>query len=180
MAVSAAILNHMSAAFLFLTPPLNRNRPRDKNRTKTQKNRHFRRFFCVKWSECGDSNPGPPAPKAGALPTAQHPDMKLWDCPGVSSQSKRATNCATPGYEVVRRSGRILLNCAILSHMELENSMGIQTSSAVLDWSMCWYMQDWIFISIPLSSPGKYPLAKPEDIFLQFEPYSCRRRSTTE
>ena len=25
------------------------------------------------WSECGDSNPGPPAPKAGALPTAQHP-----------------------------------------------------------------------------------------------------------
>ena len=124
--------------------------------------------------------PGPHAPKAGALPTAQHPDMKLWDCPGVSSQSKRATNCATPGYEVVRRSGRILLNCAILSHMDLENNMGIQTSSAVLDWSMCWYMQDWIFISIPLSSPGKYPLAKPEDIFLQFEPYSCRRRSTTE
>ena len=40
------------------------------------------------------------APKAGALPTAQHPDMKLWDCPGVSSQSKRATNCATPGYEI--------------------------------------------------------------------------------
>ena len=27
------------------------------------------------------------APKAGALPTAQHPDMKLWDCPGVSSKS---------------------------------------------------------------------------------------------
>ena len=95
---------------------------------------------------------------------------------GVFSQSKRAT----PGYEVVRRSGRILLNCAILSHMELENGMGIQTSSAVLDWSMCWYMQDWIFMSIPLPSPEKYPLAKPEDIFLQFEPYSCRRRSTTE
>ena len=37
-------------------------------------------------------------PKAGALPTAQHPDMKLWNCPGVSSQSKRATNCATPGF----------------------------------------------------------------------------------
>ena len=42
----------------------------------------------------------PHAPKAGALPTAQHPDMKLWDCPGVSSQSRRATNCATPGYLV--------------------------------------------------------------------------------
>ena len=37
-------------------------------------------------------------PKAGALPTAQHPDMKLWDCPGGFSQSKRATNCATPGF----------------------------------------------------------------------------------
>ena len=40
------------------------------------------------------------APKAGALPTAQHPDMKLWDCTGVFSQSKRATNCATPGYRI--------------------------------------------------------------------------------
>ena len=67
---------------------------------KTQKNRLNRRFFCKIWSECGDSNPGPPAPKAGALPTAQHPDIKLWNCPGVSSQSKRATNCATPGYGI--------------------------------------------------------------------------------
>ena len=56
-----------------------------------QKNRLNRRFFCEIWSECGDSNPGPPAPKAGALPTAQHPDVKLWDCPGASSQSRRAT-----------------------------------------------------------------------------------------
>ena len=59
------------------------------------------------WSECGDSNPGPPAPKAGALPTAQHPDMKLWDCLGVSSQSRRATNCATP-----RRAARAVA-CAV-------------------------------------------------------------------
>ena len=69
-----------------------------KTKLKTQKNRLKRRFFCQSWSECGDSNPGPPAPKAGALPTAQHPDMKLWNCPGGFSQSKRATNCATPGY----------------------------------------------------------------------------------
>ena len=121
-------------------------------------------------------------PRRGRPPKADKaaPDKAKPQPRDKMSQSKRATNCATPGYEVVRRSGRILLNCAILSHMELENSMGIQTSSAVLDWSMCWYMQDWIFISIPLSSPEKYPLAKPEDIFLQFEPYSCRRRSTTE
>ena len=71
-----------------------------KTKLKTQKNRLKRRFFCQSWSECGDSNPGPPAPKAGALPTAQHPDMKLWNCPGGFSQSKRATNCATPGYEI--------------------------------------------------------------------------------
>ena len=42
--------------------------------------------------------PGLHAPKAGALPTAQHPDMKLWNCPGGFSQSKRATNCATHRY----------------------------------------------------------------------------------
>ena len=42
--------------------------------------------------------PGPHAPKAGALPTALHPDMKLWGGLGGFSQSKRATNCATPGF----------------------------------------------------------------------------------
>ena len=34
-------------------------------------------FVNATWSECGDSNPGPPAPKAGALPTAQHPVLFL-------------------------------------------------------------------------------------------------------
>ena len=48
----------------------------------TQKNRLKRRFFKERWSECRDSNPGPPAPKAGALPTAQHPVMKLGDPAG--------------------------------------------------------------------------------------------------
>ena len=48
----------------------------------TQKNRLIRRFFKERWSECRDSNPGPPAPKAGALPTAQHPVMKLGDPAG--------------------------------------------------------------------------------------------------
>ena len=50
-----------------------------KNKLLTQKNRLKRRFFKERWSECRDSNPGPPAPKAGALPTAQHPVMKLGD-----------------------------------------------------------------------------------------------------
>lgn len=30
------------------------------------------------WSKCGDSKPGPPAPKAGALPTALHPVIELF------------------------------------------------------------------------------------------------------
>ena len=50
----------------------------------TQKNRLKRRFFKERWSECRDSNPVPPAPKAGALPTAQHPVMKLGDPAGRS------------------------------------------------------------------------------------------------
>ena len=38
--------------------------------------------FAPTWSECGDSNPGPPAPKAGALPTAQHPVISFRRRPG--------------------------------------------------------------------------------------------------
>ena len=108
MAVSAAALTHPPTAVPPLKPPQNSNLQNHKIKLKMQKNRLFMRFFCKIWSECGDSNPGPPAPKAGALPTAQHPDMKLWDCPGVSSQSRRATNCATPRYEIVELPGRIL------------------------------------------------------------------------
>ena len=98
--VSAAILVRVSTASPPLEPPQNSNLQTTKTELKTQKNRLNGRFFCEIWSECGDSNPGPPAPKAGALPTAQHPEMKLWNCPGGFSQSKRATNCATPGYEI--------------------------------------------------------------------------------
>ena len=31
----------------------------------------------ISWSEWGDSNSRHPAPKAGALPTALHPDIKV-------------------------------------------------------------------------------------------------------
>ena len=70
--------------------------------TKIKKNSAKSKDFTEFWSEWGDSNSRHPAPKAGALPTALHPDMKLWDCPGVSSQITCATNCATPGYSVLR------------------------------------------------------------------------------
>ena len=56
---------------------------------------HFRAAFllCIFfintfWSEMGDSNSRPDGPKAGALPTALHPDMKLWGGPGVFSQKR--------------------------------------------------------------------------------------------
>ena len=39
-----------------------------------------------------------PAPKAGALPTAQHPDIKFFQSFRMYSQTKRATNFAIPGY----------------------------------------------------------------------------------
>ena len=53
-----------------------------KNQTFNAEKPPKRRFFKERWSECRDSNPGPPAPKAGALPTAQHPVMKLDDPAG--------------------------------------------------------------------------------------------------
>ena len=45
--------------------------------------------FAPTWSECGDSNPGPPAPKAGALPTAQHPVISFRRRPGPHVQRTR-------------------------------------------------------------------------------------------
>ena len=53
-----------------------------KNQTFNAEKPPKRRLFKERWSECRDSNPGPPAPKAGALPTAQHPVMKLDDPAG--------------------------------------------------------------------------------------------------
>ena len=113
----------------------------EKTELITQKSHLKRRLFKAFWSECGDSNPGPPAPKPPALPTALIPDFWLLSfcarcgqtcgqvvflttstcggsvcIAGVSrdcghsvfrleggaarSQSRRATNCAIPGYSV--------------------------------------------------------------------------------
>ena len=116
----------------FTDEPLS-NRQRVK---KPLKSDDFRGF----WSEWGDSNSRHLAPKASALPTALHPDMKffqlwsnMWSTPifdqlpargkvlsaqlsqgfpgfpraaartcASRSQSRRATNCATPGYKIIR------------------------------------------------------------------------------
>ena len=77
MAVSAAILAHAPAAFLSLKSPLNRNRPRDKNRTKSAEKPPFQAVFLRKMVRVG-----------------------RLELPASCSQSKRATNCATPGYEI--------------------------------------------------------------------------------
>ena len=76
-----------------------------KNELLTQKNRLKRRFFLYRWSEWRDLNPRHPAPKAGALPTALHPVIQFLIRLGGFSQSRRATNCATPGYCVVLSGG---------------------------------------------------------------------------
>ena len=75
MAVSAAILAHAPAAFLSLKSPLNRNRPRDKNRTKNAEKPPFQAVFLRKMVRVG-----------------------RLELPASCSQSKRATNCATSGY----------------------------------------------------------------------------------
>ena len=53
MAVSAAILAHAPAAFLSLKSPLNRNRPRDKNRTKNAEKPPFQAVFLRKMVRVG-------------------------------------------------------------------------------------------------------------------------------
>ena len=77
MAVSAAILAHAPAAFLSLKSPLNRNRPRDKNRTKNAEKPPFQAIFLRKMVRVG-----------------------RLELPASCSQSRRATNCATPGYKI--------------------------------------------------------------------------------
>ena len=51
----------------------------------TQKNRLKRRLFKVFWSECGDSNPGPPAPKPMSEPSGrtESPSLALSGTPAV-------------------------------------------------------------------------------------------------
>ena len=85
MAVSAAILTRVPAAFLPLKPSLNSNRTNRKNRTKSEEKPPKQAVFLRKVVRV-----------TGFEPAAS------------CSQSRRATNCATPGYEVVGWPGRIL------------------------------------------------------------------------
>ena len=87
--VSAAILNRAPAAFLPLEPSLNSNRLNRKSRTKNAEKPPFQAIFLPKVVGV-----------RGLEPRAS------------CSQSRRATNCATPRYEVVKLSGRFLPNHA--------------------------------------------------------------------
>ena len=58
-----------------------------------EKCRHGIKPFLHFWSEWRDSNSRHPAPKAGALPTALHPDtMGHYTPPALKNQSNFATN----------------------------------------------------------------------------------------
>ena len=81
---------------------------------------------CIKtgvrlWSECGDSNPGPPAPKAGALPTAQHPDISfhiLRQLPQTFMRFFRFSANSGPDIaEFTAGSADFLSNRAAVSHI---------------------------------------------------------------
>ena len=72
---------------------LMRSTQNKKTELLTQKNRLKRRLFKAFWSECGDSNPGPPAPKPMSKPsgrTVSHslalsgtPAVPLWNSIGL-------------------------------------------------------------------------------------------------
>ena len=85
MAVSAAILARAPAAFLPLEPPPNSNRPNCKKQNKKRRKTAENGGFSVKMVGV-----------RGLEPRAS------------CSQSRRATNCATPRYEIVGLPGRFL------------------------------------------------------------------------
>ena len=85
MAVSAAIRTRVPVAFLPLKPPQNSNHQNRKNRTKNAEKPPKQAVFLRKVVGV-----------RGLEPRAS------------CSQSRRATNCATPRYEVVGLSGRFL------------------------------------------------------------------------
>ena len=79
----AAILVHVPAAFLAPETTAEQQSSKSKiSEQMTQENCPNMLFSCEMWLECRESNAGHSAPKAGALSTAQHPDMKLWNCLG--------------------------------------------------------------------------------------------------
>src|SRR5699024_10022696 len=85
LAVSAAVLVRVSTAFPPLEPSLNSNRQNCKSRTKSAEK---------------------PPEKAVFLPKMV--GVRGLEPRASCSQSRRATNCATPRYEVVGLSGRFL------------------------------------------------------------------------
>ena len=85
MAVSAAILTHVPAAVLPLKPPQNSNHQNHKSRTQNAEKPPVQAVFLRNLVGV-----------RGLEPRAS------------CSQSRRATNCATPRYEVVGLPGRIL------------------------------------------------------------------------
>ena len=98
--VSAAILNRAPAAFLPLEPSLNSNRLNRKSRTKNAEKPPFQAIFLPKVVGV-----------RGLEPRAS------------CSQSRRATNCATPRYEVVKLSGRFLPNLCLNLQAELSRPL---------------------------------------------------------
>ena len=75
---SAFLRTKDATVILPLWPQLKCGQAHFENRTYNAEKPPKRRFFDGRWSEWQDSNLRHPAPKAGALPTALHPVIKLF------------------------------------------------------------------------------------------------------
>ena len=98
-----SVCGHSCGQSRFYTAFSNQGKPRKRRRRKA-----LRRFTLP----CPGYRHG--TPKAGALPTAQHPVMKLGDPAGrILPKTTRATSCATPRehfYYICSRRVRQVLN----------------------------------------------------------------------
>ena len=103
-----AILAHVPAAFLPLKPPLNSNRPNRKSRTKNTEKPPFQAVFLPKVVGVRGLEPRASCSQSRRATNCATPRNEIVELPGRFLPSRRATSCATPGYEVVGWPGRIL------------------------------------------------------------------------
>ena len=101
MAVSATILAHAPAAFLPLEPLLNSNCPILKNKIKNAEKPPEKAVFLRKVVGVRGLEPRASCSQSRRATNCATPRYEVVGLLGGFSQSKRATNCATPGYEIV-------------------------------------------------------------------------------
>ena len=100
MAISTDIFAHVPATILPLNPLLNSNRSNCKNGTKNAEKPPKKAVFLPKVVGVRGLEPRASCSQSRRATNCATPRYEVVGLPGGFSQSKRATNCATPGYEV--------------------------------------------------------------------------------